>query len=116
MINKFYILVLLTFLNFFLVEKTAAEEQFNFDITEIEILENGDLFKGNKRGTITSNNGIVIDADYFEYKKSLNQLKAKGNVKIIDTTKNYEIISDSILYLKNEEIIKTSGNSRPLAE
>ena len=115
MINKFYILIFFTFLYFSLVEKTAAEEQFNFDITEIEIIENGDLFKGTKRGTITSNNGIVIDADYFEYKKSLNQLKAEGNVKIIDTIKNYEIISDSILYLKNEEIIMTSGNSKAIS-
>ena len=112
MINKFYILIFLTFLNFSLIGKTAAEEQFNFDITEIEILENGNLFKGIKRGTITSNNGIIINADYFEYKKSLNQLKAEGSVEIIDTIKNYEIFSDSILYLKNEEIIKTSGNSK----
>ena len=55
-------------MNFSLIGKTAAEEQFNFDITEIEILENGNLFKGIKRGTITSNNGIIINADYFEYK------------------------------------------------
>ena len=115
MINKLYILIFIIFLNFSFIGKVTAEDQFNFDITEIEILENGNLFKGIKRGTISANNGIVIDADYFEYKKSLNQLKAEGNVKIIDTKKNYEIISDSILYLKNNEIIKTSGNSKAIS-
>ncbi|MDA9725850.1 organic solvent tolerance protein [Candidatus Pelagibacter sp.] len=112
MINRIYILIFLTLFNFSLIEKTSAVEQFNFDITEIEILENGNLFKGNKRGNIKSNTGIIISADFFEYNKSLNQLKAEGNVKVIDTKKNYEIVSDNILYFKNDEIIKTNGNSK----
>ena len=114
MINRICILIFLTLFNFSLVEKTHSVEQFNFDVTEIEILENGNLFKGIKRGTISSDTGIIINADYFEYNKLLNQLKAQGNVKIIDTKKNYEIISDDILYLKNEEIIKTNGNSKAI--
>ena len=114
MINKVYIVIILTVLSFFLIEKTRAIEQFNFDITEIEILENGNLFKGIKRGTITSNSGIIINANYFEYNKSLNQLNAKGNVNIIDTEKNYKISADNVLYLKNEEIIKTDGNSKAI--
>ena len=114
MINRICILIFLTLFNFSLVEKTHSVEQFNFDVTEIEILENGNLFKGIKRGTISSDTGIIINADYFEYNKLLNQLKAQGNVKIIDTKKNYEIISDNILYLKNEEIIKTKGNSKAI--
>ena len=35
MINKVYIVIILTVLSFFLIEKTRAVEQFNFDITEI---------------------------------------------------------------------------------
>ena len=70
--NRIYILIFLTLLNFSLIGKTHAIEQFNFDVTEIEILENGNLFKGIKRGTISSDTGIVINANYFEYNKSLN--------------------------------------------
>ncbi len=114
MINKIYILIFLALFNFSLIEKAYSAEQFNFNVTEIEILEDGNLFKGIKRGTISSDAGIIINADYFEYNKLLNQLKAQGNVKIIDTKKNYEIISDNILYLKNEEIIKTKGNSKAI--
>ena len=40
MINRIYILIFLTLFSFSLIEKTNAVEQFNFDITEIEILEN----------------------------------------------------------------------------
>ena len=114
MINRIYILIFLTLFHVSLIEKTYAVEQFNFDVIEIEILENGNLFKGMQRGKISSDTGIIINADYFEYNKSLSQLKAKGNVKVIDRKKNYEIISDNILYLKNEEIIKTNGNSKAI--
>ena len=55
-----------------------SQEQFNFDITQIDILQNGNKFVGTKRGTITSNNGIEINADEFEYDKKLNVLKARG--------------------------------------
>ena len=116
MINRICILIVLAIFNFSLIEKTIATEQFNFDITEIEILENGNLFKGINRWTITSDTGIIIDADYFEYEKSKNQLKAEGNVRVLDIKKNYEIISDSILYLKNDEIIKTKDNSKAISD
>ena len=96
MINRICILIVLAIFNFSLIEKTIATEQFNFDITEIEILENGNLFKGINRGTITSDTGIIIDADYFEYEKSKNQLKAEGNVRVLDIKKNNQIITDTI--------------------
>ena len=56
-----------------------SQEQFNFDVTQIDILENGNKFIGTKRGTITSNNGIIINADQFEYQKKLNILKKVQN-------------------------------------
>ncbi len=115
MINKIYIIIFLIILKFSLIENTKANDQFNFDITEIEILENGNLFKGKKRGTISSNTGIIIDANYFEYNKSLNQLKAEGNVQVIDLKKNYKITSDSIVYIKNQEVVMTKGNSEAVS-
>ena len=64
--------------------KSISAEQFNFDITNVEILENGNLFRGNDKGIITTENGIVISADAFEYNKIQNILNADGNVKIED--------------------------------
>ena len=112
MINKIfnYLFVLIIFNIFSL--NAYSETQFNFDITNLEILENGNIYKGKDRGTVTTDNRIIINADEFEYNKSLNILNAKENVKIEDTIQNYIIYSENITYLKNEELIITKGKSR----
>ena len=68
-----------------------SSEQFNFDVTNIEILENGNLFKGTNKGIVTTNDGIQITADNFEYNKISNVLNASGNVILRDDIKNYII-------------------------
>ena len=50
-------------------------------MSEIIILENGNKFIGKNKGTITSDNGIIINADEFEYDKKLNILKVKEILK-----------------------------------
>ena len=96
--------------------KAISEEQFNFDVTEIEILEKGNIIKGIKKGTVTTNEGILISANQFEYDKRKNTLKASGNVKFEDTEKNYLIFSDEINYFKNIEKLNTIGNSKTIYE
>ena len=104
------------FIIFFLIVPVSSnsQEQFNFDITQIDILENGNKFVGTKRGAITSNNGIEINADEFEYDKKLNILKARGNVQIVDEINNYEIFSQNIIYEKNNDFIYTNKKSKAL--
>ena len=89
-----------------------SEEQFNFDVTEIKITEDGNKFIGSKRGTIKTNDGIVIDADQFEYDKKLNILIATGNVKIVDKINKYQINTTKVNYDKNSQIIKTREGSK----
>ena len=86
---------------------SISEIQFNFDVTNIEILNNGNTFKGSNRGIITADNGIVINGDNFKFEKESNILNVTGNVKIEDTIKNYIIFADNVTYLKNEELIIT---------
>ena len=105
--------ILLTFLNFVTILKA---EDFNFDVTEIEILNEGNLFKGLKRGTVTTNDGLIITANEFEYDKILNLLNAKGNVKIEDKINDYKIFAGKITYLKNKEKIFTKGDTKALIE
>ena len=104
------------FIIFFLIVPVSSnsQEQFNFDITQIDILQNGNKFVGTKRGVITSNNGIVINADEFEYDKKLNILKARGNVQIVDEINNYEIFSQNVIYEKNNNFIYTNKKSKAL--
>ncbi len=111
--NNIYKIILL--LNFFLISLNASgQEQFNFSVTEIEILENGNKFIGKDRGVITSNDGIEINADKFEYNKKKNILKASGNVKIIDINNKYEIYTQNIIYEKNNNFIITNKQSKAI--
>ena len=112
--NKLFIIFFIFFFNSIL-PKAHGVESFNFDVTEIQILENGNKFIGRKRGTITSNDGMVIKADQFRYDKNLNILNAKGNVEILDKINKYLITTDNITYEKEEEIIYTKGNSKALS-
>ena len=108
---KFLIIFLIIILNY---KNVYSSEDFNFNITEIEILEEGNLFKGLKRGTATTDEGLEITADEFEYDKSLNILNAKGKVEIKDDLKDYIIFAEEITYLKNQEKIFSSGKTNAL--
>ena len=107
--------IILFFFFLLMIDKAYTAEQFNFDVTEVQILENGNKFVGIKRGLITTDDGIEIDADQFEYYKNSNILNASGNVKIFDTINNYEIYTDKITYKKNEQIIITNNNSKAIS-
>ena len=80
---KIFKIILIYF--FILVNQANAIDQFNFDVTEAEILDNGNIFKGTKGATATSTDGLTITADNFEYNKELNILNAFGKVQIKDT-------------------------------
>ena len=59
--NKIYIfLIVFFFIITILGENVRAQEQFNFNVSEIEILQKGNLFKGLKKGEISTNDGIII--------------------------------------------------------
>ncbi len=92
----------------------SSQDQFNFDVTQVDILENGNKFVGTKRGTITTNEGIVVEADQFEYQKKLNILNASGNVKIIDSVNFYKIYTDNVTYNKGNNFLFTDKNSKAL--
>ena len=112
MINKIYNYLAIFCLINFLVFNANSFEQFNFDVTDIEILENGRIFKGSNKGVVKANNGIVIKANSFEYDKVTNVLKANGNVKMEDAVEDYTIFADKVTYFKNDEKIITKNNSK----
>ena len=107
--------ILIIILSFFYTVNAISQEQFNFNVPEIEITENGNIFKGFKRGTITTDNKLKLIANEFEYNKNLNILKASGNVKIEDNVNNYIIKSQKITYFKSQNIIITEGQSEAVS-
>ena len=112
--NKIILIILIIFNSFFF--NAYSNDQINFDVSEIEILDGGDRIIGKKRGTITTNNGITIEADEFEFSKIKNILKARGNIKIKDQPNDYSISAQKIFYDKKIEKVFVEGNSEALVE
>ena len=112
--NNLKFLIIFVCINILNLVNVGANEQFNFDVTEIQITENGNKIVGSKTGKVTTNDGIVIKANEFIYNKISNTLNAKGSVIFTDEKNNYEIISDNIIYFRNENIISTKGNSKAI--
>src|SRR5210317_724259 len=114
--NKFYNLILILFCFIFVSKNINANEPFIFDVTEIEILENGNQINGFKGGTATSIDGSTITAENFFYNKLTNILETTGNVEYKYKIKNIIITANKAIYLKNEEKIFTIGNSKTVNE
>jgi LPS-assembly protein len=112
--NKIYhYLTIICLFNFFIIS-TNGVEQFNFNITDIEILENGRIFKSSNKGVVKANNGIVIYANSFEYDKVTNILNASGDVKMEDAVEDYTIFADNVTYLKDDEEVFTKGKTKSM--
>ena len=114
--NSFKNFILVLFFYSCLIEIVSANEPFIFDVTEIEILKNGNQINGYNGGTATSEDGSKIIAEKFYYNKLTNILEAVGNVKYVDKIKNIVITADNAIYFKNKERIFTKGNSRAISE
>ena len=112
--NKIIIFFLL-FYNF-LIYQAYSNDQISFDVSEIEILDGGNKIIGKNRGTISIDDGIIIEADNFEFDKIKNILKAQGNIKIQDQINNYNFSAQNILYVKDKERIEIKGKSEALID
>ena len=75
-----------------------SNDQVTFDVSELEILDGGNKIIGKNRGTITTDNGISIEANKFEFDKTKNILKAKGDIIIKDKVNDLNFFH-KILYI-----------------
>jgi LPS-assembly protein len=114
--NKFKIFIFILIYSIFSFKNLYANEPFIFDITEMEILDNGNKINGYKGGTATSEDGSTITGENFFFDKLTNILEINGNVKYSDKIKNIIITADKAIYLKNNEKVLTIGNSKALGE
>ena len=110
--NNFFKLIICSLINIFIFNSLYAEDEFKFNITEIEITENGELILGSKGGKAVTADGFEIIAENFIYNKLTNILDIYGDVKLISKEDDVIIFSDKATYLKNDEIIFTKGNSK----
>jgi len=108
--NKFIKIFFIFVLNLSFLQISHSKE-FSFNAPEIEVSDNGDIYKSLQRGKITTSDQIEINSNNFEYLKKNNTLKATGNVQLIDSKNDIVINTEQIFYLKNEDKIYTSGKT-----
>ena len=110
--NKFINIFLILILNLFFLSYLMADE-FNFNVTELQVTENGKIITGINGGVVTTrNNEVIITADTFKYNKLTKLLEAEGSVKLVDKITDVTIKSNEIFYLKDKEEIYTRGMSK----
>ena len=114
--NIFIIIFFSLVLNLSFFFSTLADDQFNFDINNIEIKDNGNKIYGYNRGIVKTDSQIKFEADEFYFNKSTNILTAFGNVIINDLKDKSKIYTDKIKYFKNDEKILTEGNSKAIKD
>ncbi len=81
-------------------------DELFFEGEEIQILDEGNKLISKKNVKVTSNNGLILEGEIFEYDKKKSELVLSDNVIITDLKKNIIIKTDKIEYLKkNEKLI-----------
>ena len=94
----------------------SLSDEFNFKVSEVQISNDGNIYKGINGGSITTQDNLKIISDTFEYNKLTNVLEAYGNVKIIDPVKNIILHANKVFYFKNDEKIFTDGETKIFIE
>ncbi|MDC0424062.1 organic solvent tolerance protein [Candidatus Pelagibacter ubique] len=89
----------------------ANSDEFTFEVTDLEILENNTIYKGNNRGKVVTDTQVELMSDNFIYLKKINRLETNGNVELTDIKSNITVNADKMFYLKSEEIIYTVGKT-----
>ena len=89
----------------------ASSDEFTFRVTDLEILENNTIYKGNNRGKIITDTQVELESDNFIYLEKINRLETNGNVILTDIRSNVIIKAEKMFYLKSEEIIYTLGKT-----
>jgi LPS-assembly protein len=85
--------------------------EFTFEVTDIDILENNTVYKGNNRGKVITDTQVELISDNFLYLKKVNRLEAFGDVQLTDIKSNIIINAEEMIYLKSDEIIYTLGKT-----
>ena len=101
----------LTSIFIILFNSIVYSDDFTFETSEIQLLENGNLIKAKNGAKVLTNDGIIINSNKFEYDKIKNILTASGNVRIIDDKNELTLNAPKITYNKNNEIITTNNKT-----
>ena len=97
---KFFILI--TYI-FFINQINLSGDEFYFEGEEIQILDEGNRLVSKKGVKITTNDGLILEGEKFEYDKTKLELNLSENIIINDQRKNIIIKTNKIKYSKKNE-------------
>ena len=92
---KFFFISIFVFL---LSTNIVYSDDFNFQATEIEVLENGNLITAKNGVEVLTNDGILINSKEFKYDKIKNILTAIGDVRFVDDINEVSVKEDLVKY------------------
>ena len=67
--NKIFLYFAVLCLSLINTNFSYSNEVFKFNVSEIEITQNGNVFKGYNGGEVLTNNGLKIEAEKFDITK-----------------------------------------------
>ena len=103
--NKLNLLIITFVLFLILSENSITDDNFTFESTSIELIDNGNIIKAKNDVKISTNNGLEISSKQSTYSKISKKLLLIGDVVIFDNKKNITIKGNNIEYDKVSEII-----------
>ena len=104
--KKIKFLIVVTYI-FFTCNLNLSADEFNFEGEEIQILDEGNRLVSKKGVKVTTNNGLILEGENFEYNKTKLELVLSDEVIINDKRKNIIIKTDQIRYSKKNEKLFT---------
>jgi len=105
--SVFIVIFLLIFNN-----NILNSEEFTYETSEIEILDNGNIIKALNGVTIKTNSNIIIKAQTSTYNKKNRLLELNGNILIVDKINNITATTQQVFYseLENKIFSTTQTN------
>ena len=104
-LNKYFLIII----TIFFFQNNIFADEFNFDVSEINIFDSGNLVKTGQGVVTTREKDVIIEAKQFQYNKISSVLIATSGDAILKKN-NIKINADRIIYDKKNSIINAIGN------
>ncbi|MDC0031052.1 hypothetical protein OAI92_00620 [Candidatus Pelagibacter sp.] len=106
--NKKIFSIILSFLIINFININLYAEEFKFEASQIETLEEGNIIKASSGAKIFGKN-IIITSDQFVYDKQKSIATISGNIIIEDFFNNITINSEKVEYFRNLDKFISNG-------
>ena len=110
--NKFSIIKILIFLIIFYNNSSLLlADDILIDAETVDIKEKGNLITASGAVSINDADFVKITGNLAEYNRIKQTVEINGDVIFLDKEKNYKVLSDKIIFKRNQNVISSFGNT-----